>query len=253
MAKIATKFQFDSGLDLCLDVWPEYEFNSFLVCCWYTIASMHSKNSSSFDDFNIHVDNLFNLFASQFLYSSVILLTLKRRYINLRNEWIIAFNLNQLVSFSTNKYDHTLDIVMTLVHILCPTSSYVPHLCLHVWPSSLAPTHCSDSTQASHIDLPLAYWSGSQVFTWPYPPSSAISLYTHLTIMISLSHEQGLLWLRNAIIDPVLWNQLPPSTQSILLTDEPSASFRSLKTALFSLGLSHWKCFWLACTARSAI
>ena len=32
-----------------------------------------------------------------------------------------------------------------------------------------------------------------------------------------------------------------------------SASFRSLKTALISLGLSHWKRFWLVCTARSAI
>jgi len=31
------------------------------------------------------------------------------------------------------------------------------------------------------------------------------------------------------------------------------ASFRSLKTALFSLGLSHWTRFWLVCTARCAI
>src|SRR6218665_436328 len=31
--------------------------------------------------------------------------------------------------------------------------------------SSLATTHCSDTTQGSHIDLPLAYWSISQVFT----------------------------------------------------------------------------------------
>src|SRR6218665_4021620 len=41
-----------------------------------------------------------------------------------------------------------------------------------------------------------------------------------------------------AIIGPSLWNQLLPSTRSTLLTGEPSASFRSLKTALFSLGLS---------------
>ena len=46
-----------------------------------------------------------------------------------------------------------------------------------------------------------------------------------------------------AIIGPTLWNQLLPSTRSTLLTGEPSASFRSLKTALFSLGLSHWKRF----------
>ena len=39
-----------------------------------------------------------------------------------------------------------------------------------------------------------------------------------------------------AIIVPSLWNQLLPSTRSTLLTCEPSASFRSLKTALFSLG-----------------
>src|SRR6218665_2044240 len=46
-----------------------------------------------------------------------------------------------------------------------------------------------------------------------------------------------------AIIGPSLWNQLLPSTRSTLLTGVPSASFRSLKTALFSLGLSHWKRF----------
>src|SRR6218665_4020418 len=56
-----------------------------------------------------------------------------------------------------------------------------------------------------------------------------------------------------AIIGPSLWNQLLPSTRSTLLTGEPSPSFRSLKTALFSLGLSHWKRFGLVCTARSAI
>ena len=38
-----------------------------------------------------------------------------------------------------------------------------------------------------------------------------------------------------AIIVPSLWNQLLPSTRSTLLTGEPSASFRSLKTTLFSL------------------
>jgi len=34
-----------------------------------------------------------------------------------------------------------------------------------------------------------------------------------------------------AIIGPVLWKQFPPSTCSSLLTGEPNASFRSLKTA----------------------
>src|SRR6218665_3263156 len=46
-----------------------------------------------------------------------------------------------------------------------------------------------------------------------------------------------------AIIGSALLNQLPPSTRSTLLTGQPSASFRSLKTALFSLSLSHWKRF----------
>src|SRR6218665_2968077 len=45
------------------------------------------------------------------------------------------------------------------------------------------------------------------------------------------------------IIGPALWNQLPPLTCSFFLTGEQSASFRSLKTALFSLGISHWKRF----------
>ena len=36
-----------------------------------------------------------------------------------------------------------------------------------------------------------------------------------------------------AIIGLALWNQLPPLTQSTLLTGEPSASFHSLKTALW--------------------
>src|SRR6218665_3721914 len=44
-----------------------------------------------------------------------------------------------------------------------------------------------------------------------------------------------------AIIGPSLWNQLLPYTPSTLLTCERSASFRSLKTVLFSLGLTHWK------------
>ena len=42
-----------------------------------------------------------------------------------------------------------------------------------------------------------------------------------------------------AFIGPALWNQLPPSTRSSLLTGRPSASFRSLKTTFFSVGLSH--------------
>src|SRR6218665_1195423 len=40
-----------------------------------------------------------------------------------------------------------------------------------------------------------------------------------------------------AITGPALWNLLPPSTRFTLLTGEPNASFRSLKTAFFSLGV----------------
>ena len=46
-----------------------------------------------------------------------------------------------------------------------------------------------------------------------------------------------------AIIGPSPWNQLLLSTPSTSLTGEPSASFRSLKTALFFLGLWQWKRF----------
>ena len=56
-----------------------------------------------------------------------------------------------------------------------------------------------------------------------------------------------------SIIGPSHFNQLLPSTWSTFLNGEPSASFRSLKTAFFSLGLLHWKRFWLVCTARSTI
>ena len=44
-----------------------------------------------------------------------------------------------------------------------------------------------------------------------------------------------------AIIGPSIWNQRLPSKRSTLLTGKLGASFRSLKTALFSLGLSQWK------------
>src|SRR6218665_954848 len=114
--------------------------------------------------------------------------------------------------------------------------------------SSLATTHCSDTTQGSHIDLPLAYWSSSQVFDLIRLPSSAISLRPLRSLdrhdlyvpraRTSMAQTRAF-----AIIGPSLWNQLLPSTRSTLLTGVPSASFRSLKTAFFSLGLAHWKRF----------
>src|SRR6218665_1687003 len=67
-------------------------------------------------------------------------------------------------------------------------------------------------------------------------PSSAISLRPLCSLdrhdlfvpgaMTSMAQTRAF-----AIIGPSLWNQLLPSTRSTLLTGEPSASFRSLKTA----------------------
>ena len=41
-----------------------------------------------------------------------------------------------------------------------------------------------------------------------------------------------------AIIGPALWNQLPPLARSTLVTGESSAFFRSIQTAILSLGHS---------------
>src|SRR6218665_2729217 len=68
------------------------------------------------------------------------------------------------------------------------------------------------------------------------PLPSVFVRYAHLTVMISLSREQGLLRLRHKPLQPVgpaLWNQLLPSTRSTLLAGEPNTSFRSLKTSLW--------------------
>jgi len=89
-------------------------------------------------------------------------------------------------------------------------------------------------------------------------PSSAISLRSlrsldrHDLFVPRARTSMAQTW-AFAIIGPSLWNQLLPSTRSTLLAGEPSASFRSPKTALCSLGLSNWKRFWLVCTSRSAI
>ena len=44
-----------------------------------------------------------------------------------------------------------------------------------------------------------------------------------------------------AFIGPALWNHFSTSTRSVLLAGGPSTSFRRLKTAFFSFGLSHWE------------
>src|SRR5688572_27465870 len=44
-----------------------------------------------------------------------------------------------------------------------------------------------------------------------------------------------------AFIGPSLWNQLPSSTRSLILSGGPGAPFRCLKTTLFARSLSHWE------------
>ena len=87
-------------------------------------------------------------------------------------------HLNTSKNAYTCLYAHTVTLSNPLqidIHTSKHTPSHLPtHLpiYLHVWLSSLATTHCSDTTQGSHIDLPFAYiLSSSQVFTWPYSPA----------------------------------------------------------------------------------
>src|SRR6218665_1775563 len=75
-------------------------------------------------------------------------------------------------------------------------------------------------------------------------PTSAISLHwlcslDHHDLFVPRARTSMAQTRAFAIIGPSLCNQLLPSTRSTLLTGVPSASFRSLKTAFFSLGLSH--------------
>ena len=125
------------------------------------------------------------------------------------------------------------------------TSSWVPQVSLHVWPNSLTPNHCSDSTQCSHIDQPLAYWSRSQVLTLPYPLAFLCYLSSSATFTwwawSLCPANQAPPWFRHKHLQSLALHfgtASPFDTRSSLLTGEPSASFRSLKTALFSLGLS---------------
>jgi hypothetical protein len=46
-----------------------------------------------------------------------------------------------------------------------------------------------------------------------------------------------------ASIGPSLWNSLSPSLRSTVLSGSLSSSFASLKTCLFSRGLTHWERF----------
>jgi len=89
--------------------------------------------------------------------------------------------------------------------------------------SSLATTNFLDTTQGPHIDLPLAYWSSSQVFTWPHPLAFLCHLYSSATLTWpsrslcpGLSRERWLLWLRH---EPLQSLALRFGTNSFLLRD----------------------------------
>lgn len=67
----------------------------------------------------------------------------------------------------------------------------------------------------------------------------------------------GLPWpipeLLAALTDPSLWNNLPPSVCSRILTARPAASLRCLKSSLFSSYPSHYERLGLACTLRGTL
>ena len=67
-------------------------------------------------------------------------------------------------------------IILLIKHIITISS----------WSSScFYSSLCSDSTQGSHLGLPLAYWLSSQVFTWPYP----LAFLCHLSSSATLTWQ----------------------------------------------------------------
>ena len=81
------------------------------------------------------------------------------------------------INFIQTKRDAQILQVNPALPSTIPTSSYHPHLCLHVWPSSLATTHCSDTTRIQLKVLALIYRSHiGQAPRYLRLPSSAISL-----------------------------------------------------------------------------
>ena len=77
--------------------------------------------------------------------------------------------------------------------------------------------------------------------------TQVVSLFRGLLFLLLLSN------LKSGSQSRLTAALLPNVAFFLWYTGEASASFRSLKTALFSLGLSHWKRFLLVCTSRSAI
>src|SRR6218665_1230312 len=79
----------------------------------------------------------------------------------------------------------------------------------------------------------LAYMTLSANRSWPL----LFLRYAHLTGMISLSLERGLLWLKHEPLPALAlhFELIPFLTRSSLLTGESSASFRSLNTTGYDI------------------
>src|SRR5688572_24329912 len=77
--------------------------------------------------------------------------------------------------------------------------------------------------------------------------------FAHLIALTFLSHERGLVTMAKsrafAFIGPSLWNQLPSSSRSLILSGGP----RCLKTTLFARSLSHWERLLLVFTVSGAL
>src|SRR6218665_884883 len=97
--------------------------------------------------------------------------------------------------------------------------------------------------------------SGSYVILFACLPLSSLFVrYAHLTVMSLCPASEDFYGSGTSLCNhrPFALEPTAPFYAIQLLTGEPSASFRSLKISLFSLGLSHWKRFISVCTARSA-
>src|SRR5688572_1878987 len=107
------------------------------------------------------------------------------------------------------------------------------HLLFYVGTSSLAPFHCSYPKVLVRIYRSYSGLALKYLFADLSPPPLTVR-FAHLIALTFLSHERGLLWLNLELLPslPSLWNQLPSSTRSLILTGGPGASFRYLKTAL---------------------
>src|SRR6218665_629608 len=74
---------------------------------------------------------------------------------------------------------------------------HVPNLCFHILPVSLVPSHCSNSTLGSYINLLVRVSSINMAL----PSFRSLPLlfvgHVYLAVMISLSCKRGLPWLKH--------------------------------------------------------